>query len=146
MEFLIRITGSPVLGLFLLGYLFPFTNSKGAISGTVISLICLLWLFFGRFFSLMRIEHKTKPFANSYCNLMNNTELASSANVTENISSKLDFLFEKIWPNIKLLFYLLSNISFMHKLYSISYCWYSLIGLLIVLITGSIVSLLTSYI
>lgn len=44
---LFGVIGGPVLGLFCLGIFVPFANSKGAIMGTLSSLVMLLWMFIG---------------------------------------------------------------------------------------------------
>jgi hypothetical protein len=80
---LLGITGSPILGLFLLGYLFPFANSTGAIFGTITSLISLFFLFVGRFFANQGIRQKGKPFANLYCNATANRTQLNSDNKQE---------------------------------------------------------------
>uniref|UniRef100_A0A3B4UM64 Solute carrier family 5 member 8 n=1 Tax=Seriola dumerili TaxID=41447 RepID=A0A3B4UM64_SERDU len=41
------IVGGPLLGLFTLGILFPFANSKGALSGLVSGLVVSLWVGIG---------------------------------------------------------------------------------------------------
>jgi hypothetical protein len=79
----LAVPGGPMLGLFLLGYLFPFANSTGAIFGTIVSFLFLLQLFIGNLLMKERLPSRTKPFANLYCNLTNNTDFISSANITK---------------------------------------------------------------
>ena len=76
----LAITGGPMLGLFLLGYLFPFANSAGAIFGSIISFMFVLQLFIGNLIIKGRLPSRTKPFPN--CNLTNSTEFISLANIT----------------------------------------------------------------
>ena len=75
------LTGCPIFGLFLLGYLFAFANLIGAIFGTIFSLMFLLHLFIGNLLIIEKIPSVTKPFANFYCDLTNRIDFFFSQEI-----------------------------------------------------------------
>lgn len=116
----------PVVGVFLLGSLLPFSNAKGAASGLIAGFAMGLWLTFGTYFN--KPIYPKLPF-NSECN--NST--SNYANYTGSSG-----------PNPSPLYSEAVNLSGFNKFYSLSWGWFTTLGVLTTLIVGVIVSLLTN--
>ncbi|KAM4695208.1 sodium-dependent multivitamin transporter [Discoglossus pictus] len=115
------MVGGPLLGVFCLGFFFPFTNSIGAISGLVAGLVMAFWVGIGAFVSRMQLV--SEP-------LLNSTSIPEAGNLTTAIMTTL--LTSQVAPK-----------SGLQKFYSLSYMWYSAHNSTTVVIVGIIVTLLT---
>lgn len=129
------VIGGPLLGLFTLGILCPFANSKGALSGLVTGLVVSLWLGIGA-----QIKPPppslTRPLSltTEGCNFtaIGNPNWTSTALPTQSApitTSPLDSIDSKPQPA--------------DNLYSLSYLYFSPIGTIIAISVGLLVSLLT---
>ncbi|KAG9281038.1 sodium-coupled monocarboxylate transporter 2 [Astyanax mexicanus] len=123
--------GGPMLGVFSLGILFPFTNSKGAIGGLLLGITLAFWAAVGAFIYPASPNY-TNPLSLSTenCTLLNSTAAAAAAAVTQTpllistaASSDRSVLAES-W-------------------YSMSYLYYSTVGFLATVIGGLLITVLT---
>lgn len=121
------IVGGPLLGVFTLGMFFPCANSIGAGVGTLSSLAVCFWIGFGAFATRPAV-HKA-PVSVLGC-------IAEYANATKQSIDSISFPVpvDVAAVNKDILF-----------VYRISYVWYSMIGCLVVVIVGLIVSLITGF-
>ncbi|KAK7096189.1 hypothetical protein V1264_005513 [Littorina saxatilis] len=121
----------PLLGLFLLGGLFPWANGYGAVVGGILGLCLTMWISIGAY---------TIPRAPSGLPDINST--SCSANITSSITSMttmamtaMDFSSTTtVAPQ---------ELSGIQPLYTVSYLWYSSIGAATVVVVGLIVSFCT---
>jgi sodium-dependent multivitamin transporter 6 len=143
-----RILGGPVLGLFCLGMFVPFANSRGAILGTVASLCCTVWIFVGSQTTSTTtfshaISYQKKPTLITGCSNLNKTRnqflhlsnFQTSQPSTSTFSRSTKFMSGEFKDQ--------NTDDFLVFLYSISYTWYGFIAVLVVLVIGSLASLLT---
>ncbi|XP_071449636.1 sodium-coupled monocarboxylate transporter 2-like [Hetaerina americana] len=124
------ITAGPLLGIFSLGLFFPWANSKGALAGGVISLASVAWVSLGAQAAIAsgHISYPKKFTTVEGCAVdpANHTPLRNTSWTTE------DPLDEPMNNSI-------------FPLYSLSYLWYTTIGVIIVLSVGLIVSWATGF-
>ncbi|XP_066523224.1 sodium-coupled monocarboxylate transporter 2 [Hoplias malabaricus] len=111
--------GGPMLGLFSLGILFPFTNSKGAIGGLLLGIIMSFWAGVGAFIH-PTISNYTEPL---HLSMVNCTLPNITATPTPPLTSDRSVL-AKSW-------------------YSMSYLYYSTVGFLATVIGGLLITALT---
>ncbi|XP_064613869.1 sodium-dependent multivitamin transporter-like [Liolophura sinensis] len=118
----------PMLGLFTLGMLFPWANSKGAFAGLFSSLALIFWIGIGAnivkppFYTPPVFIHGCTNYTSNYTTLTNVTTTTVSMPV----------------HNVQL-----TEITGVDKLYTVSYIWYSGISFFTVLVVGLIVSFAT---
>ncbi|CAI9574473.1 unnamed protein product [Staurois parvus] len=117
------IVGGPLLGLFSLGFFFPFTNAIGAISGLIAGLVMAFWIGIGSFVSRLP--------ASSSSPLLNATSPPEVGNFTTAVMTTLLTSGNA------------TKRTGLQKFYSLSYMWYSAHNSTTVVIVGIIVSLLT---
>lgn len=112
------VTTGSALGIFMLGVLFPWANTKGALTGGLVSLSVMTWMLAGNeyYTSIGLIKYPTKPLRVDGCSFNVSTPL--------NITS-------------------VAGGDYVLPLYRISVFHYGLIGCLLVLIVGLPVSFLT---
>ena len=110
----------PIIGLFLLGCLVPFSNTYGAAIGAIFGFGMGLWLSLGSF--IMQPNYP-KLGVNTNCNNFNFT----STNTTQYLSRGQEA----------------TNLSGFNKFYAISYSWFNPISVFTTLIIGILVSLIT---
>lgn len=115
------VSGGPLLGIFLLGSLFPQANSKGCIVGGIVSLVGLLWMSIGKLFISQPVSLMQYP----NCSYANISDAIQSDNTV--------FQDELILP-----------IGF-EGFYHVSYLWYPVIGMIVTLIVGMFTSWLTGF-
>ncbi|XP_069797527.1 sodium-coupled monocarboxylate transporter 1 isoform X2 [Narcine bancroftii] len=124
------IVGGPLLGFFLLGMLFPCANSVGAISGLFVSLVLTLWVGIGgQVYPPLAEKTRPLPLSIDGC-VFNATEPTES--VTESTWMTTSQVME---PDLR------PGIA--NTWYSLSYLYLSPFATMIVLILGTIISLLT---
>ncbi|XP_063771043.1 sodium-dependent multivitamin transporter isoform X2 [Pseudophryne corroboree] len=117
------IVGGPLLGLFSLGFFFPFTNSIGAISGLVAGLVMAFWIGIGSFVSRMPAAFSPLLNVTSAPEVGNLTTAIMTTVLTSGAAAK--------------------SLTGLQRFYSLSYMWYSAHNSTTVVIVGIIVSLLT---
>uniref|UniRef100_A0A674P403 Solute carrier family 5 member 8 n=1 Tax=Takifugu rubripes TaxID=31033 RepID=A0A674P403_TAKRU len=116
------IIGGPLLGLFTLGIICPFANSKGALTGLLSGLVLSLWVGIGaQFYPPPPVMARPLSLTTEGCNLStagNLTWTSTTPGQTQMV------LLADSW-------------------YSLSYLYFSLIGTIIAVVVGVLVSLLT---
>nr|XP_037272303.1 sodium-coupled monocarboxylate transporter 1-like [Rhipicephalus microplus] len=121
------IVGGPLLGVFTLGIFFPCANSIGAGVGTITSLVICFWIGFGAF-AVKPAVHKA-PVSVLGCI---GDYLNATGQDINNITYPRPVDVAAVNKDILVI-------------YRISYVWYSMIGCVLVVVVGLIVSLLTGY-
>ncbi|KAL7858255.1 hypothetical protein AOLI_G00183570 [Acnodon oligacanthus] len=119
--------GGPMLGLFSLGILFPFINSKGAIGGLMLGATLSFWVGGGAFIHPASPNYTHPlPLSTENCTLLNTTAAAFTPTpllLSTPDSSERSVLAES-W-------------------YSMSYLYYSTVGFLATVLGGLLFTLLT---
>ncbi|XP_077555160.1 sodium-coupled monocarboxylate transporter 1-like [Haemaphysalis longicornis] len=116
--------GGPLLGLFTLGMFIPCANSKGALSGLLVSLVFSLWIHLGQFVSSMAVA-QPPPSIDGCPADVRNAAFAAVLNATKvGTESASDGLI----PDV----------------YALSSLWYTLLAWFAVLAVGVPVSYFTS--
>ncbi|CAL7946567.1 unnamed protein product [Xylocopa violacea] len=117
------ITSGAMVGIFTLGMLVPWATSKGAIAGGLISLLTMLWIIVGAQVNMVkkRLVYPPLPISSDGCTKMNNYLFNQTTTTPANPTSST----EKEEPFI---------------LFTISFMYYALVGFLIVMIVGTVVS------
>ncbi|XP_077147979.1 sodium-dependent multivitamin transporter isoform X1 [Ranitomeya variabilis] len=117
------IVGGPLLGIFSLGFFFPFTNSIGAVTGLLAGLVMAFWIGIGSFVDRMAVT--SSP-------IMNVTSSPDVGNVTTAVVTTLLTSATAA-----------KSLTGLKKFHALSYMWYSAHNSTTVVIVGIIVSLLT---
>lgn len=114
-----RVTEGPMLGLFVLGMMVPWANTKGVLVGGYTSLMCMAWLMGGAQWHTMhgRIKHSSLPTSVDGCSYPWNETLSSTTAPTLTNSSEEPMI-----------------------LFQISFIYYTMIGAAITIIVGTIAS------
>ncbi|XP_053387058.1 sodium-coupled monocarboxylate transporter 1-like [Mercenaria mercenaria] len=108
----------PLLGIFLLGGVFPWANAAGCVVGGFLGLALPLWISIGAY--NLPSSGYSLDFPTDNCTLENATTLVPSTTVTPAELSGVDLL------------------------YTVSYLWYPSIGMATAIIVGLIVSFATA--
>ncbi|XP_069104824.1 sodium-coupled monocarboxylate transporter 1-like [Argopecten irradians] len=145
---LVQITGTllaafsgPLSGLFLLGCFVPFANAKGAIMSTGISIGLTAWIAAGQFLTRVSRRWKKLPSAPiDRCLAPINATLGLSPNYMTSSSAYATWGYEVTTSGVEAGIPPAEGIA---KLYTISYMWLSVIGILTVIIFGAIFSLMS---
>lgn len=116
------IVGGPLLGIFCLGFFFPFTNSIGAVTGLLAGLLMAFWIGIGSFVDR----------TSSASPVLNVTSAPDVANVTTAVMTTLLTSATAA-----------KGVTGLKKFHALSYMWYSAHNSTTVVIVGIIVSLLT---
>ncbi|XP_076438815.1 sodium-coupled monocarboxylate transporter 1-like [Babylonia areolata] len=127
----LSFTGSatgPVLGLFLLGALFPWANHYGAVVGGVLGLALPLWISIGSYSLNRHVD--LLDFPNDSCVSPETTTITSMYPGNFSTTSMYPVNFT-------------SSMSGLDVLYTVSYMWYPSIGAATVVVIGLIVSFIT---
>ncbi|NP_956662.1 sodium-coupled monocarboxylate transporter 2 [Danio rerio] len=115
--------GGPVLGLFSLGILFPFTNLKGAVGGLIVGISLSFWVGVGAFIYPAPSNNTHALELNTAgCNITAAAFEPTSATVTQ-LTSDRNWLADS-W-------------------YSMSYLYYSAVGFIGTVAAGLLITLLT---
>ncbi|KAM9301938.1 sodium-coupled monocarboxylate transporter 2-like [Gastrophryne carolinensis] len=118
--------GGPMLGLFTLGILFPWTNWKGALGGMLTGFTMSFWVAIGAFI-YPPLPSKTLP-------LLLRTDECVLANVTADPTVSTTVMTTTLAPDRSVL---------ADNWYSVSYLYYSAIGCISCVIAGLLISLVT---
>lgn len=127
---LFGMLGAPMLGLFTLGMIVPWANWKGAYVGTLVSLVMMLWIGIGAY--ITKPIFWRAPISVEGCNWNLTLGTDNSSIVSSTVSSIINVTTSSTEASYE------SN-----PIYTLSYLWYSLTALLIVVFVGTIVSLIT---
>ncbi|KAL2723926.1 sodium-coupled monocarboxylate transporter 1-like [Vespula squamosa] len=119
------ITAGSMLGLFSLGMLIPWATTKGAVVGGIVSMALMVWIIGGAQWNmaLKRFIYKPLPTSTADCLLGDVTSNNRTAITATNLPG----------PDV-------DNEPFI--IYTISFMYYTLIGCLVVMVIGTIVSFL----
>lgn len=126
----ISFTGAlagPVLGMFLLGAIFPSANAKGAFVGFIASMSLSLWIIVGAF--IVRPYSATLPTSVSKC-------WRNSSNL-HNTSIPVYTISPPITPSSE------HTLEGVERLYGLSFLWYGALGSAVTVIVGLLVSSFT---
>ncbi|KAI4499585.1 hypothetical protein M0802_005481 [Mischocyttarus mexicanus] len=119
------ITAGSMLGLFSLGMLVPWATTKGAVIGSSFSMALMVWIIVGAQWNmaLKKLIYKPLPTSTAECFLKNDT----LNNHTTTMPTNVPIVDVEEEPFI---------------LYTISFMYYTLIGCLVTIVIGTIVSFL----
>jgi Na+/proline symporter len=117
------ITAGAMLGLFSLGMLVPWATTKGAVAGALVSMVTMIWIIVGAQWHMAnrRFRYEPLPSTTEGCsNLAGsfNQTIATTRNPMPQVESADEPFF----------------------VYRISFMYYTLLGALIVIVIGTIVS------
>ncbi|XP_022318074.2 sodium-coupled monocarboxylate transporter 1-like [Crassostrea virginica] len=131
---LFGMIGGPLLGLFILGMMFPWANKWGAYSGLLLGLVFMFWIGVG---AQIYPPNNPKAITNiSGCNWNITTTMAPpTALPVLNVSSMAPVNVTSPKPA--------EEKNLFQDLYALSYMWYSATAVLFVVVVGMIVSLVT---
>lgn len=157
---LIQITGSllsafggPLSGLFMFGAFCPWGNSKGAFWGTILSAVTTFIIAIGQMTTKGSVKNtKLPPAPMDSCpavevinfltnmTMSNDTSISTMGNITTTMSSLAYSIStaEIVAPAVP-------EPTGFRRLFMVSYQWFGAIGVLQVMIFGTIISLLTGY-
>ncbi|KAK5849174.1 hypothetical protein PBY51_008836 [Eleginops maclovinus] len=126
------IIGGPLLGLFTLGILCPFANSKGALSGIVSGLVVSLWVGIGAQIYPPPLEmSRPLPLTTEGCNFSSTGRLNWTSTAPPTQSTYITTVPVEGKPVL------------VGHWYSLSYLYFSPIGTIIAISVGLLVSLMT---
>ncbi|KAK7501550.1 hypothetical protein BaRGS_00007354, partial [Batillaria attramentaria] len=129
------ILNGPLFGLFLLGMFFPWANSVGAFVGCLSSVAFMGWIGIGAFVHKVRTATPS-PLVVAGCNW---TEAVTSSNLTTTLTTTVSMLNNSTASD-----HAISEIP-AYSIYTLSYFYYDIVGGVVVVIVGLIVSFLTGY-
>ncbi|CAI9571325.1 unnamed protein product [Staurois parvus] len=125
------MVGGPLLGLFSLGILFPFTNSIGALTGLLSGFAISLWVGIGsQLYPPLPIRTLPKFLSTEGCNFSTvdtNWTLTTALPAVTGILSETQA----------------EDLTWLINWYSLSYLYFSTIGTIVAVVVGITVSLLT---
>ncbi|KAL4220203.1 Sodium-coupled monocarboxylate transporter 1 [Mactra antiquata] len=130
---LFGVLGGPLLGMFTLGMLFPWANKWGGFFGLLSALCLLMWIGVGT--TITKTSVVIKPAVSTInCN-WNITGQATTALPTTTLATVAAQAVQTTSVYDKY--------DGINRLYTVSYIWYSGIGVVTVVFVGMIVSLIT---
>lgn len=119
---LVGITAGTMLGLFSLGMLVPWATTKGAVVGGLISMMTMIWIIVGAQWHKMNhnLHYESLPSTTDGC--LNLPNLSNRTIATTQNPIQVEPVDEPFF------------------IYRISFMYYTLLGALIVIVVGTIVS------
>ncbi|XP_046372370.2 sodium-coupled monocarboxylate transporter 1-like [Haliotis rufescens] len=131
----LALTQQPLIGVFYLGALFPFVNTKGAIIGLLTGVVFMAWLTIGSMFHDSGAPSSYLPLAPvDQCPSFNLS--MPSLNITN-----MDNFTKTLGPDCS--YPGANNKSAMETMYNISYTLFSAIAMIVVMLVGVCASLIT---
>uniref|UniRef100_A0A8C5PJJ9 Sodium-coupled monocarboxylate transporter 1 n=1 Tax=Leptobrachium leishanense TaxID=445787 RepID=A0A8C5PJJ9_9ANUR len=124
------IVGGPLLGLFSLGFFFPYANPLGAIIGLLVGFAMSLWVGVGaQIYPPLPSKSWPLPLSTAGCNFTTVANWTSSAEMT--------MMTTLMQPQIS------DRPAIADNWYSLSYLYFSILGTLVAVLVGLLVSVLT---
>jgi len=133
------IMSGPLMGLFISGLVFPWTNKYGAISGLLTSLGIMCWLVLGAALESPSPMRAALPVSTKNCNwgIYNTTEVHNSSYLATTTLQTSTFTFTNVTvPDIE-------DEPLVYNFYRMSYQWYTGFGLLVNVVVSLTVSFIT---
>ncbi|KAL3871317.1 hypothetical protein ACJMK2_039324 [Sinanodonta woodiana] len=132
------MAGGPLLGLFLMGMFLPCVNSKGAVSGIIVSTFVTFWIVIGSY--VYHAPLPELPYRSDGCKITSTLRqtfgefIINSANLEQSavLMEKSVIPENSEWSGLKLF-------------YTISFLWYPTVAVGISLVTGILVSCCTGW-
>jgi sodium-coupled monocarboxylate transporter 8/12 len=149
--------GGPILGIFILGLIYPWANSKGAYFGMTAGLILTIWLGVGAQIYHPPIRgHVPPPMNTSECPLLSSSYNETNGNETliylldstATTTAKTVATTAARWAEISSTATDYNNPELVPgylSFYQMSYMWYSAFAVFVTSISGLLVSFLTGY-
>ncbi|XP_060082496.1 sodium-coupled monocarboxylate transporter 1-like [Ylistrum balloti] len=141
---LLAAFGGPLSGLFLLGCFVPFANAKGAIMSTILSIGLTAWIAAGQFITKVGkrwVKLPSAPIDQCFVNVNGTTNMFTTPSTSLNWTDySTSWSYDVATSGVMAEMPPAEGIA---KLYTISYMWLSVIGILTVILFGAIFSLMT---
>uniref|UniRef100_A0A8D9BUH8 Sodium/iodide cotransporter n=2 Tax=Cacopsylla melanoneura TaxID=428564 RepID=A0A8D9BUH8_9HEMI len=139
-------TTGPLLGVFILAMFFPSANWKGAVAGMIVSHVVILWIAIGSL--LVKEPPRDLPTSIEGCSNMTFGPYIplyhqSALLPLINDSNHLIDQFEE-GSKIRQLNNVVNDMSVIHFIYRISYMYYAMMGTLLTVVVGLLVSCFAS--
>ncbi|XP_056425376.1 sodium-coupled monocarboxylate transporter 1-like isoform X1 [Hyla sarda] len=126
------MVGGPLLGLFSLGMFLPFCNPLGAIVGLLVGFAVSLWAGIGaQIYPPLPERSRPLPLSTAYCNS------SDSVNITSVTEMAITMIVSAAQAEAS------ERPQLADYWYSLSYLYFSILGTLVTLVVGIIVSLLS---
>lgn len=125
------MVGGVVLGLFTLGMFFPWANAKGAVAGSVTALTLVVWIGLGAQVAIANdaLDLDQAPTSTAGCACTVNATASSTGHLMSLVTSAgRDDAQDSVFV-----------------LYRLSYLWYTMLGTLVTVVVGMVVSALTTF-
>ncbi|KAK9722161.1 Sodium:solute symporter family [Popillia japonica] len=124
------VTSGPLLGLFSVGMLIPMVNEKGALSGSIITFLLMIWIVMKsqwyRFNKM--IFNPILPVTTNGCNGISPRSIDESITQMSNINNTLNT----------------NEVFVPHPIYRVSMFWYTFMGFCIFVVVSVVVSTFTN--
>lgn len=137
------IVGGPLIGVYTMGFVFPFVNSWGALAGLISGLACTSWMFRGA------TDYRAQNISTSIRNALSVSTAGCPETASSNISmNSTDSIFITVSQTLTALPQNTTHlppttIPGIVDFYSVSYLYYGCIGCAVTLVMGIVVGLLT---
>lgn len=116
------ITAGAMLGLFSLGMLVPWATTKGAVVGGLVSMVTMIWIIVGAQWHMANRRLYYEPLPSTTEGCLNVPDLFNRTTATTQNPMQVESVDEPFF------------------IYRISFMYYTLLGALIVMVIGTIVS------
>ncbi|XP_033736383.1 sodium-coupled monocarboxylate transporter 1-like [Pecten maximus] len=133
--------GGPMAGLFFLGGLFPNANWIGALVGSITAITLNMWIAVGgRLFGSAAI--RLEPITTRGC-FLNDSSIYPMLNSTSVSSTMLNSTIATMDISNSVTDMVETSLDNVFPIYNISYMWYGLIGFIVTILLGLVVSCAT---
>ena len=141
----VGVAVGPMIGMFILGAAFTFTEAWGAFIGGIAGLAVPSWMLFG--YLILEIPYPGIPGRTEMCHpLVNRSETNDPLYSILEEATTISILKTSNYTTLGLSQFAQKPMTGIHQFYSVSFLWYPLVGLLVTLTVGTIVSFLVNLI
>ena len=138
--------GSPIMGIIVMGASVPWANKYGAFAGALTSLCLNIWMSLGSVIQAAPLK-RLSPIPSDHCFAMNSTDFQLEFTLETlpchgNITSNCEILLSNVTVDYS--HNKTSDATDTFFLYDITYEWYPVIGCIVCITTGLIVSFFTN--